>query len=374
MRTCDSNTATMRRVWRHISGYFLLAAALLLSGTSFAAGPRQPEERVVNLMGPWKFQIGDNNAWAAPGFDDREWDKIYAPACWEDEGFAGYDGYAWYRRHFTLDEGQETGMLYLHLGEIDDVDEVYLNGRRIGGSGAFPPRFYTAYSVYRIYPLPEEYLNAGGNNVLAVRVYDSHREGGIVHGRIGIYAARPALAPDISLGTVWKFRTGDDPQWKDPRLDEQSWQDITVPGFWESQGLGDYDGFGWYRRHFRLPADLRDSELVLVLGRIDDFDEVFINGQRIGGTGRINQPSERIWLEDEYLQLREYAIPAAALNRDGDNVLAVRVYDGMIDGGIYDGPVGIYRQERMPELRRKVRSWSHPHEHKRFSLYDLFFN
>ena len=193
MRTCDSNTATMRRVWRHISGYFLLAAALLLSGTSFAAGPRQPEEQVVNLMGPWKFQIGDNNAWAAPGFDDREWDKIYAPACWEDEGFAGYDGYAWYRRHFTLDEGQETGMLYLHLGEIDDVDEVYLNGRRIGGSGAFPPRFYTAYSVYRIYPLPEEYLNPGGNKVLAVRVYDSHREGGIVHGRIGIYAARPAL-------------------------------------------------------------------------------------------------------------------------------------------------------------------------------------
>ena len=45
-------------------------------------------------------------------------------------------------------------------------------------------------------------------------------------------------------------------------------------------------------------------------------------------------------LNDEYRVLRGYYI-----NQDdliiGENVIAVRVYDGLADGGIYEGPVGI---------------------------------
>ncbi|MEJ2495328.1 MAG: hypothetical protein P8Y79_13480 [Ignavibacteriaceae bacterium] len=28
-----------------------------------------------------------------------------------------------------------------------------------------------------------------------------------------------------------------------------------------------------------------------------------------------------------------------------ENVISVRVYDGMVDGGIYDGPIGLITQE-----------------------------
>ncbi len=33
-------------------------------------------------------------------FDDSKWDKITVPSSWENQGFRGYNGYAWYRVSF----------------------------------------------------------------------------------------------------------------------------------------------------------------------------------------------------------------------------------------------------------------------------------
>jgi len=32
-----------------------------------------------------------------------------------------------------------------------------------------------------------------------------------------------------------------------------------VPGFWESQGYNNYNGFGWYRKTFKIPSELKDK-------------------------------------------------------------------------------------------------------------------
>jgi len=107
--------------------------------------------RVLSLRGMWKFTIGDNREWAKPDYDDGDWESIYAPSAWENEGFHGYNGHAWYRRSFDGTELDKGSKLYIHLGYIDDVDEVYINGHLIGSSGSFPPRFNTAYNAYRKY-------------------------------------------------------------------------------------------------------------------------------------------------------------------------------------------------------------------------------
>lgn len=318
---------------------------LAVMAIPIVASSQQPS-MLLDLSGKWKFQIGDDMSRAAAVFDDTRWDVIYVPSPWEDQGFPGYDGYGWYRRHFHADQDWAERTLYLSLGTIDDVDEVYLNGRMIGFTGGFPPHYMTAYSVTRQYHIPPEYLNPEGDNVIAVRVYDSELSGGITHGRIGITEDKDPLHTDIQITTGWRFTTGDDMEYKDPSFDDGKWQKVVVPLYWEVQGHIDYDGFGWYRVRFTLPDVLADQTLILVAGKIDDYDETYLNGQRIGRTGSMSSLwTGRASTTGEYMKLRAYTIPKDVLRRGSENVLAVRVYDGFMHGGIYDGPVGIATRE-----------------------------
>lgn len=307
--------------------------------------------RAVNLRGRWRFEIGDQLTWAQPNFDDSEWDILYAPALWEDQEYPGYDGFAWYRRTFTVAKKFETEMLYLRLGRIDDVDEVFLNGKRIGGCGNFPPDEKTAYDVHREYFVPKSLVNFTGNNLLAVRVFDQQLGGGIVEGDLGIFARVDVPAPDLDLSGYWKFKTGDVETWAGADFDDTGWNEIIVPGFWEKQGFDGYDGFAWYRKHFQLPANLVGKRLILMLAKIDDVDEVFLNGKKIGGTGPFPEPDYRGMYGDWYSKDRRYRVPRSALNPDGDNVIAIRVFDAWIDGGFHDAPIGLIQLENYEETK-----------------------
>ncbi len=116
------------------------------------------------------------------------------------------------------------------------------------------------------------------------------------------------------------------------------WRKIKAGKYWEHQGLANYDGFAWYRRSFDLVAPEGAGELTLMLGRIDDQDEVFLNGTLIGSTGGEDAETE-YWRER-----RNYQFPSSLLRATG-NVLTVRVYDEAQTGGIYTGPVGIMTSE-----------------------------
>lgn len=325
---------------------------------------------LVDLRGHWKFQIGDNSKWADVNFDDSKWQEIFVPSPWEDEGFPGYDGYAWYRVKFEIQSQQKGKAIYVRLGRIDDVDEVYLNGHFIGFSGSFPPEYSTAYNFERQYFIPQDYLSFSKTNVLAVRVYDDNLAGGIVEGKIGLYERGDYLYPDINLNGSWKFSTGDDLQWKEHDFYDGYWQSIHVPGYWETQGYEGYDGFGWYRKKFVIPAKYRESKLILLLGKIDDVDEAYLNGNRIGRTGRIYEDTRRISLDDHYLEFRAYYITEDDLYFDRENTLAVRVYDGYVHGGIYDGPIGIVSQDRYLAWQKEYEK----SDQKKFrSILDILF-
>lgn len=108
----------------------------------------------VNLAGQWKFSIGDDIKCSTPAFNDANWENIKVPSPWENEGFNGYDGYAWYRKHFNIPLSLKGKSVYLSMGYIDDCDEVYVNGHLVGFSGSFPPNYYTAYNALRMYPCP----------------------------------------------------------------------------------------------------------------------------------------------------------------------------------------------------------------------------
>ncbi|MEM8966916.1 MAG: beta galactosidase jelly roll domain-containing protein [Bacteroidota bacterium] len=319
-----------------------LILGIFLSQLSFAGDWRM----VLDLSGNWKFSIGDKPGWANPDFDDRNWESIRVPAPWESRGFHGYDGYAWYRTSFTLPASTGGDNLYLSLGYIDDVDEVYLNGKLIGFSGSLPPYFHTAYRAYRRYPIPVEYLNPDGVNVIAVRVYDSKIDGGIIAGKVGIMVDDSETQLDVDLRGVWKIALGDNSHWKESDLGDSEWEKIMVPYFWEAQGFHNYDGYAWYRKTFFLPEDFAGDEMLLLLGRIDDYDQTYVNGVKVGSTGYLENGRPDLRDDAAYQQVRNYTIPSNILNPGSFNTIAVRVYDKYVDGGIYTGPVGLIRQSR----------------------------
>jgi hypothetical protein len=301
--------------------------------------------RVINLGGTWKFSIGDDARWAMSGWDDTHWENIQVPATWEDEGFYGYDGFAWYRKSFDASEIKPSTAFYLGLGYIDDADEVYFNGKLIGFSGGFPPGFHTAYKAKRMYPIPADYINWKGKNTISVRVYDTHLEGGIISGDIGIFYKRNEWPLDIDLKGVWKFREGNHPNWAGEKYDDQAWKPIMVPLAWEQQGHEYYDGIAWYRKAFFVPKSMEGADCVLLLGKIDDFDLTYLNGVFMGSTN----DGRRFGATNSWLKLRMYNIPAQALRFGEVNYLAVQVKDIGIDGGIYAGPVGIITREHLRE-------------------------
>lgn len=304
------------------------------------------EKKIVDLSKRWKFSLGDDAKWKEEKFDDSKWERIAAPASWENQGFHGYDGYAWYRTTFSLNEKDFDKDLYIVLGYIDDVDQTYINGKLIGLSGGFPKNYRTAYNAFRKYYIPNEYLNKSKENTIAVRIYDNELDGGIVSGNIGIFAYEGGIEPDINLSGVWDFTLKDSLFLKENYKDS-SFEKLMVPAHWDVQGFQDYDGFGWYKKTFTLPDKYSGKNMILLLGKIDDIDQTYVNGILVGSTGNWNFKDVPASFNEneEYRINRVYSVPQKIFKVGKENTIVVRVYDGFRDGGIYDGPIGLITQD-----------------------------
>ena len=82
------------------------------------------------------------------------------------------------------------------------------------------------------------------------------------------------------------------------------------------------------------------------MGRIDDFDEAYLNGHFIGET----RDGKRFGVSSSWLKLRIYKLPMNQLLFNGYNTVAVKVYDMGDKGGIYEGPVGIVTRRQLQEI------------------------
>lgn len=310
---------------------------------------------IANLKGNWKFSIGDDKNRSTIDFNDAEWDLIHVPSEWENEGYHGYNGYAWYRKSVEISSAYKSLNIYFSIGNIDDVDEVYFNGKLIGGKGKFPPAYETAYDQFREYIIAPSLINFDGENKIAVRVYDAELAGGILGGPVSIIGRGKFLFPDFSLdGNDWKFRTGDKEEYKDKNYNDSKWNYIQVPAYWDNFGYKDYDGYAWYRKKFNPGTKLDGKKLVLMLGQIDDMDQTYINGVLVGSTGKMGSVYPEI-NDSDYELFRGYFVPEGLIKPGEENIIAVRIYDGFKDGGIYLGAVGFTSQERYAKFWKSIK-------------------
>src|SRR5205807_8723868 len=125
-----------------------------------------------------------------------------------------------------------------------------------------------------------------------------------------------------------------------PPFDDRRWRLVDVPHDWSIEGpfapdhpSGGAGGFlplgiGWYRKSFRLPADLAGKELSAEFDGVFNHADVWLNGQKVAHN------------ENGYVSFACDLTPY--LRRNGDNVLAVRADNAKQASRWYTGS-GIYR-------------------------------
>lgn len=325
---------------------------LLLFSAAYGAMKLNKE---IDLERKWRFTIGDNPDFKNPEFNDSDWDMIEVPSPWENEGFPGYNGYAWYRITIKIPKDLRDKKLFLKLGRVDGVDMTYLNGQYIGGRGNFPPNYKTAYNVRRLYPLPENLVKFDSENTIAVRVYDHSDEGGIVRGNMGIYSRVENVNLAVDMSGYWRFKTGDDMKWVDFSFNDSEWDQIMVPDNWENQGYGKHDGIAWYRKSVTISKSLSGRKLILMLGKVNDIEQVYLNGKLLGSSGRFPSKDKDADYKEYYKEKRAYFISPELIRKGAENVFAVRIYDAGRNGGIYEGNIGIATQKEYLEYTKKKR-------------------
>jgi hypothetical protein len=117
------------------------------------------------------------------------------------------------------------------------------------------------------------------------------------------------------------------------------WERVSVPAYMESYGprWRFTDGEAVFRRTVNVPAYLTGRDLFLSLGRVDEDETTFFNGEKIGQT-------------HSWLFPRGHVIPGN-LVKPGKNVIAVRVWDEGVHGGMTGSPDHLSLRSRSTPAR-----------------------
>jgi sialate O-acetylesterase len=137
-----------------------------------------------------------------------------------------------------------------------------------------------------------------------------------------ITKARKELLIESIQKTQGNFvNNASDESWKEMSFDDSKWPQMNLPGLWEEQGLNDLDGIVWFRKTLDVPAADTGKPAEISLAMIDDNDDTYLNGLKIGSTKGYNI-------------IRRYQVPAGVL-KEGKNVISVRMEDTGGGGGIW---------------------------------------
>jgi hypothetical protein len=158
----------------------------------------------------------------------------------------------------------------------------------------------------------------------------------------GSVASAPAadLRQSVNFNREWKFQLGDAGGAEASVFDDAKWNDAGLPHSFSTPYFAAesfYTGYGWYRKHFEVPAAWTGRRLNLEFDGVFQVAEVFVNGQRVGGH------------QGGYTG---FTIDITGAVKTGDNVVAVRVnnfWNARLAprGGEHVFSGGIYRDARL---------------------------
>ena len=266
------------------------------------------------LPGEWRYTAGDDTEYAAAGFDDSKWGTLTLPA---PIPVAKPGTYYWFRREISVPQEMVGKDVIFSLGCIDDCDEFYVNGEKIGDTGVMPKNqpqgnCTPAFTETRRYTVPARLLKPGAN-LVAICVYNNKGAGGFI---------TPKGKKADSAETVGPFSSA------------------AIGGTHSGFTVG---GTGWYRKHFKVDAADAGKRFEILFGGIYMNSDVWINGQHVG--------FHPYGYTSMYYDLTPHIKPGA------DNVIAVRVRNEGVTSRWYPGS-GIYRNVWLTKTAQThIRRW-----------------
>lgn len=144
--------------------------------------------------------------------------------------------------------------------------------------------------------------------------------------------------PNLLPLTLWLFKKdplehGVRDNWFQIDLDETDWIPVEVPSFWaESEDVGDYQGYAWYRTTFEVPAEWQGRSLQLLFGAADEQAWVYVNGRLIQ---EHTLASTGLTLDTIWETPFTVEVPPERIRYGEKNLLAVRVYNSIANGGLW---------------------------------------
>lgn len=157
-----------------------------------------------------------------------EWQLIQVPGAWESHGpeaARNYDGFAWYRTwvkpHDSFFSQHERNLfeesVSINIRALADAHEVFVNGKRIGGGGRFPPDYASGQNELHRHKVPAGALHKGVWNEIAIRVYNRSGPGGF----LGEAPFIMNYFMECVLAGAWEFRLGGEFDWAAAVLTEK---------------------------------------------------------------------------------------------------------------------------------------------------------
>ncbi len=330
---------------------------------------------VAKVPTKWEFHLDTDrkpierpsrfHEYSVADFDKSKWTDIELGRPWADQGYADYEGGAWYRAKFAV-AADHVRPVHMYIEGKFRTIEVYVNGRATSFRGG--TNIMEQPIIVNIGPMAVR----DGENTVALYVYGGTNRAGI--DRINVYQpifdwASPSLkkgadqqyssyanSPVVipyshkkvaKMPTQWKFRLDErlderrlnpllDREYATPGFDDSEWADISIGQAWEAQGYAGYNGGAWYRTQIKV--DAKEGQPVhLAFGGVDQYATVYVNGHWVGEHNK--------WSRPFILDISDQVM------RDGNNTVALYVFDGEGMGGIY-GTVKVIQPTKEENLDR----------------------
>ena len=167
---------------KKLHDFIRLVCAIPVTGWCGDASAVEAEgnDRDRSFDSGWRFLRADAPDAEVPDFDDSAWRQLDLRHDWSIEDLPPVANsvpklpvvkgqWPFQKGDDAACKGNEFDLLPDGTG---DVDETFLNGRCIGGTGPFPPNYHTAWAVQRRYRVSASFVRGEGSDVLAVRVFN----------------------------------------------------------------------------------------------------------------------------------------------------------------------------------------------------------
>ncbi len=227
-------------------------------------------------LNDWKAQLGRIPDAEKINFDDSLWEKA-------DRQYRWHGNYTdcWFRKEVVIPNEMFGKAVYFQV-TVDSKGELFVNEKSAGTFGWSKTILLTASAkagdsfLIAIHGISDTVFGI----LIGASIFALDAGHGVLQQKVE-QLARFMEKCKLPLNEKWKFHSGDNADYKNIDIPDQSWDIVDAQHTW-----WDENHIAWYRKTITLPERINEYEIngasVALDFSIEDKCDLFINGEKIG--------------------------------------------------------------------------------------------